>query len=211
MLTNRLIMYNIKTQRPAVWGEVWRWWEPRLPNPSIIVENTIFPPTLLTGGFISAVTNKSKLTTLALLKTIQSYNVITTPAIVLLTQLQNRNKMLADKRGCQMDKVVSVRLPEEVVAWLSDASRLNKKTISGMAKDIILSGYSAMKSELMPALLELKEQNTVLKEENEQLKTRQRLNEVTKSAPIRKPKVGRNELCPCGSGKKYKHCCGVNE
>ncbi|PKL14695.1 MAG: preprotein translocase subunit SecA, partial [Spirochaetae bacterium HGW-Spirochaetae-6] len=21
-------------------------------------------------------------------------------------------------------------------------------------------------------------------------------------------KVGRNELCPCGSGKKYKHCCG---
>ena len=22
-------------------------------------------------------------------------------------------------------------------------------------------------------------------------------------------KVGRNELCPCGSGKKYKHCCGA--
>ena len=22
------------------------------------------------------------------------------------------------------------------------------------------------------------------------------------------PKVGRNELCPCGSGKKYKNCCG---
>ena len=21
-------------------------------------------------------------------------------------------------------------------------------------------------------------------------------------------KVGRNELCPCGSGKKYKRCCG---
>ena len=20
-------------------------------------------------------------------------------------------------------------------------------------------------------------------------------------------KVGRNEICPCGSGKKYKHCC----
>lgn len=20
--------------------------------------------------------------------------------------------------------------------------------------------------------------------------------------------VGRNELCPCGSGKKYKNCCG---
>ncbi|MEK9134540.1 MAG: SEC-C metal-binding domain-containing protein [Pseudomonadota bacterium] len=24
----------------------------------------------------------------------------------------------------------------------------------------------------------------------------------------RQPKVGRNEPCPCGSGKKYKHCHG---
>ena len=22
-------------------------------------------------------------------------------------------------------------------------------------------------------------------------------------------KIGRNERCPCGSGKKYKHCCGL--
>lgn len=25
------------------------------------------------------------------------------------------------------------------------------------------------------------------------------------------PKVGRNDLCPCGSGKKYKNCCGKNQ
>ena len=24
-------------------------------------------------------------------------------------------------------------------------------------------------------------------------------------------KVGRNEFCPCGSGKKYKKCCGMNQ
>ena len=24
------------------------------------------------------------------------------------------------------------------------------------------------------------------------------------------PKVGRNEPCPCGSGKKFKKCCGAN-
>ncbi len=30
--------------------------------------------------------------------------------------------------------------------------------------------------------------------------------------PIRRetPKVGRNQPCPCGSGKKYKKCCGAN-
>ena len=34
--------------------------------------------------------------------------------------------------------------------------------------------------------------------------------EVTIDLPIRRsiPKVGRNEPCPCGSGKKYKNCCG---
>ena len=26
-----------------------------------------------------------------------------------------------------------------------------------------------------------------------------------------KPRVGRNDPCPCGSGKKYKKCCGANE
>lgn len=27
------------------------------------------------------------------------------------------------------------------------------------------------------------------------------------SLPLRRPQVGRNEPCPCGSGKKYKKCC----
>ena len=32
-----------------------------------------------------------------------------------------------------------------------------------------------------------------------------------KKQPVRKgKKVGRNDPCPCGSGKKYKKCCGAN-
>ena len=27
---------------------------------------------------------------------------------------------------------------------------------------------------------------------------------------VKPPKVGRNDPCPCGSGKKYKKCCGAN-
>ncbi|SER79631.1 YecA family protein [Salipaludibacillus aurantiacus] len=29
-----------------------------------------------------------------------------------------------------------------------------------------------------------------------------------RQAPVRSEKVGRNEPCPCESGKKYKKCCG---
>lgn len=31
---------------------------------------------------------------------------------------------------------------------------------------------------------------------------------AVKKPKVNKEKVGRNDLCPCGSGKKYKHCCG---
>ena len=34
---------------------------------------------------------------------------------------------------------------------------------------------------------------------------------AVKKAPVKKAvKVGRNDPCPCGSGKKYKNCCGRN-
>jgi preprotein translocase subunit SecA len=32
---------------------------------------------------------------------------------------------------------------------------------------------------------------------------------IAKATPVRTgPKVGRNDPCPCGSGKKHKQCCG---
>jgi hypothetical protein len=34
-------------------------------------------------------------------------------------------------------------------------------------------------------------------------------NYVTPQPMVRQPKIGRNDPCPCGSGKKYKKCCGV--
>ncbi|MGR9117123.1 MAG: UPF0149 family protein [Gammaproteobacteria bacterium] len=35
--------------------------------------------------------------------------------------------------------------------------------------------------------------------------------ELVKSRPSRSKKIGRNEPCPCGSGKKYKKCCALTE
>lgn len=44
------------------------------------------------------------------------------------------------------------------------------------------------------------------KEQNVEMVT----NEEAKSKTVVRSgkKVGRNDLCPCGSGKKYKQCCG---
>jgi uncharacterized protein YecA (UPF0149 family) len=34
------------------------------------------------------------------------------------------------------------------------------------------------------------------------------LNDRDRPQPLRTEKIGRNDPCPCGSGKKYKKCCG---
>jgi uncharacterized protein YecA (UPF0149 family) len=44
-------------------------------------------------------------------------------------------------------------------------------------------------------------------EENVKFITYKELVQMTKHALSEK--IGRNEPCPCGSGKKYKKCCGV--
>ena len=47
--------------------------------------------------------------------------------------------------------------------------------------------------------------------DNDQMKKLQVLAQRYKDAHTQKvreyPKIGRNDKCPCGSGKKYKNCC----
>ena len=45
---------------------------------------------------------------------------------------------------------------------------------------------------------------------NEQLRLNllKEVSNAESAAKNKRKKIGRNEACPCGSGKKYKHCCG---
>lgn len=55
-----------------------------------------------------------------------------------------------------------------------------------------------------PWLYELEEWDGIIDEEKrEEIKK-----EFKQSKIVRVEKIGRNESCPCGSGKKYKKCCG---
>ena len=56
----------------------------------------------------------------------------------------------------------------------------------------------AMSDDELPAEQPLED---VVTEENEQQPKKEQKTITTK-------KVGRNDKCPCGSGKKYKHCHG---
>lgn len=54
-------------------------------------------------------------------------------------------------------------------------------------------------------LYKLPQWNSIFSVKKRQQIRKQWLNSKT---IINKNKIGRNDLCPCGSGKKYKYCCG---
>ena len=50
--------------------------------------------------------------------------------------------------------------------------------------------------------------NIERKERPKKLLTNDSDDTAAKAKPVTKKKIGRNDPCPCGSGKKYKQCCG---
>ena len=96
-----------------------------------------------------------------------------------------------------------------------------KYRIEGM--DMFEEMVLDIKHDVVKILMNLRKQEDVKREEaakitgaalqainsldnGEQIKT-----EVNKTVVNEGPKVGRNDPCPCGSGKKYKNCCGKNQ
>ena len=53
-----------------------------------------------------------------------------------------------------------------------------------------------------------KSENSAMSDNNKQEPVRNFKGEVNPKDPQTWGKVARNDLCPCGSGKKFKHCHG---
>jgi preprotein translocase subunit SecA len=56
-------------------------------------------------------------------------------------------------------------------------------------------------------LYDLEEWEPLLTEERRKELYREQKNSST---VVKDKKIGRNDPCPCGSGKKYKKCCGIS-
>lgn len=86
---------------------------------------------------------------------------------------------------------------DPLVEYKIEASKLFQETATLIKKDTLKF--------LFNVIVEKKE------DLNEKPKAVQTKTNVNAQGDGKKKKVGRNDPCPCGSGKKYKHCCGRNE
>ena len=90
-------------------------------------------------------------------------------------------------------------------------------TLSHAEKDALIMSLEARIAEERQRLLELGvEEERLLSELGASSATEERLLSELGAFSARQPihrgalKVGRNDPCPCGSGKKYKKCCATN-
>ncbi len=78
-----------------------------------------------------------------------------------------------------------------------------------VAYDMFESLSNNIQEDTLKILYRIRVQTEVKREEVEQPMFTNKDDSAVKQPKKRNDdKVGRNDLCPCGSGKKYKHCCG---
>jgi len=73
-----------------------------------------------------------------------------------------------------------------------------KKEAFGLFEDLL----EKLKSQFIGLLINIKIVDKPEEEKNKSIDQKKKLKEFASK------KIGRNDQCPCGSGKKYKHCCG---
>ena len=131
------------------------------------------------------------------------------------------NKMIEEPVMNEFEKAISLRIIDS--NWVDHMSSMEhlKEGISlrGYAQSNPIQAYTMEGFEMFDSLLikieELTAQFLLKAEVRQNTERKQTLNgvandgkETVKSAPKKVVKVGRNDPCPCGSGKKYKQCCG---
>ena len=140
----------------------------------------------------------------------------------IISEYEEKIESIPDEIKNEFEKAIHLRVIDTY--WMEHINTMSHLKegifLRSYAQNDPLREYKTEGYELFEKLLEkIDAQTTVylLKAEVRQNSERQKVAEgvtnenstkVKKKSPKRVEKIGRNEPCPCGSGKKYKNCCG---
>lgn len=114
------------------------------------------------------------------------------------------------------DHLLSVDHLKEGIGLRSYGQKNPKEEYKREAYSLFMEMMGRIRQEVVQKLfrVQLAKEEDVEQMEAEQRKQKMALNRIGGEEEAKKPsvreedKVGRNDACPCGSGKKYKKCCG---
>ena len=124
-------------------------------------------------------------------------------------------KRFCTAAGIPMGRAVVALIARELEAVVEGRDDAADAMLAGRAQEQLAvreARAADRERDLAAAEQRLTEWSEQLRTREEELRTRQRRLELTTKLAARPRgsarKVGRNERCPCGSGRKYKHCHG---
>ena len=139
-----------------------------------------------------------------------------------ISEYEEKLSSIPENIVSEFEKAISLRVIDTY--WMEHINTMSilKEGIHlrGYAQENPLRAYTSEGYELFETLLDTIDKQTtifLLKAEVRQNAERKEVakgkaaddeSKVAKKTPKKSTKVGRNDPCPCGSGKKYKQCCG---
>ena len=123
-----------------------------------------------------------------------------------------RIQLIGDKENNEIEKKILIQIID--FSWRSHLQYLEElRQVIGLRSYGQKDPLAEFKKEafgLFEGLLEKIKTDVIKFILNLNIVISEKKEEETEEAPKKKlnEKIGRNEKCPCGSGKKYKHCCG---
>jgi len=140
----------------------------------------------------------------------------------LVSSYENKIKEMPEEMVSEFEKAITLRVID--THWMEHINTMSHLRegiqLRGYAQENPLRAYKAEGYEMFDSLLstiDTQSSTYLLRAEIRQNVVRKKvadgqanndMSKVKKQQPKRVSKVGRNDPCPCGSGKKYKQCCG---
>lgn len=138
------------------------------------------------------------------------------------SEYDNKIKEIPSDVVNEFEKAIALRVID--MHWMEHINTLSILRegihLRGYAQENPLRAYKKEGFELFDQLLSLidKDISTYLvkaeirqnieRKKVEKIEMKLDNSKIKKTSPKKVEKIGRNQLCPCGSGKKYKNCCG---
>ena len=140
-----------------------------------------------------------------------------------IEEYEDKIKDIPEEVSQEFEKVITLQVVDNY--WMEHINTMSHLRegihLRGYAQEDPLRAYTMEGFDLFDSMLQkidkdisiflLKaeiRQNIERKENTKKITTNDTEDKVEKKKPKKSKKVGRNDPCPCGSGKKYKQCCG---
>ena len=141
---------------------------------------------------------------------------------LVIDEYENKIKDIPEEVTQEFEKVITLQVVDNY--WMEHINTMSHLRegihLRGYAQEDPLRAYTIEGYDMFDAMMQRIDKDIsifLLKAEIKQNIERKEVSkkkitndsdDTAKKQPKKSKKVGRNDLCPCGSGKKYKQCCG---